>query len=91
MKSHVKSKAFYKEAENMQTGWGRYLKKIDKLKDAVDNDSNITLDDACWILYGEGYTSLAWGKFRKFCVNKHWGKRKLPWVAWKALFDKQNI
>lgn len=86
--SHVKSKAFYDEAEAMEEGWGRYLKKIDILKDKVDDMEDITLNEACWVLYGERYLSQDWNNFSEFCLTKSWEKRVMPWESWKGLFDK---
>lgn len=86
-KSNVQSKAFYKEAEDMQDGWGRYLKSIDMLKDRVELHQNIRLNEACWILYGEGYCSFVWENFKKYCIKMKWNRKSMPWEAWKGLFD----
>jgi hypothetical protein len=83
--SNIKSKKFYQEAEDMEPGWGKYLRWIDVLKDKVDNQDNITLKEACWVLYGEGYNSSYWEMFYKHCTNKKWSKRKMPWDAWKGI------
>ena len=88
-KSAIKSKKFYQEAENMQKGWGNYLKSIDKLKDAVNNKKNIGLNDACWVLYGEGYCSSVWEEFEKFCIKNGWRRKKMPWEAWDGIFKSQ--
>lgn len=57
IKSNIKTKKFYAEAEDMQVGWGDYLRSIDVLKDKKQSDSIFTLDDYCWTLYGDMYTS----------------------------------
>lgn len=87
-KSNIKTKKFYAEAEEMSPGWGRYLKLIDKLKNDVDKKRDITLDNACWILYGEGHCSYVWEEFKKYCISKRWGKRKMPWEDWKGIFNE---
>ncbi len=90
-KTNIKPKAFYREAESMQKGWGKYLRAIDKLKDDCDNQVDISLKSACWVLYGEGYCSSVWERFQKYCISKKWGKKTMPWEAWKGLFDKWNF
>ena len=84
--SNVKSKRFYAEADAMSPGWGKYLKCIDKLKDAVAKKVDISLDDACWVLYGEGHCSWTWGEFRKYAIKKKWKNKRMPWEAWNGLF-----
>ena len=91
MKTNVKSKRFYAEAEDMETGWGKYLKSIDKLKDAVQQQKDITLNDACWVLYGEGHCSSTWEAFRGHCIKKQWSQRKMPCEAWQGIFNSWNI
>lgn len=88
--SNVKSKKFYAEADEMQQGWGKYLKSIDILKDSVDDKKDITLNDACWILYGEGHCSGTWESFKVECIRKGWKNKKMPWDAWKGIFDVWN-
>ena len=85
--SNIKSKKFYQEAEDMQDGWGKYLKKIDILKDKVDNKKDISLNEACWVLYGEGYVSSSWESFEKYCTKKKWHKKLMPWEAWEGLYQ----
>jgi len=86
MKSNIKSKEFYAEADQMSDGWGGYLKSIDTLKDDVHNKKDIVIDDACWILYAEGHCSSVWYKFKDYCIKNKWEKREMPWEAWKGLF-----
>lgn len=88
MKSNIKSKEFYDEAESIEKGWGSYLRRIDELKDKVHNKLDISLKDSCWILYAEGYCSSIWESFFSFCENQRWSNRELPWEAWKGLFDE---
>ena len=85
--SNIKSKRFYAEADEMSAGWGHYLKTIDKLKDAVQLGKDITLNEACWILYGEGHCSDTWEKFRAYCI-KRWKQKRMPWEAWNGIFNK---
>ena len=84
-KTYIQPKAFYAEAEEMQTGWGKYLRNIDILKDKVAQRKNITLREACWIMYGEGHTSSYWEAFKTYCEKMKWNRRKMPWEAWKGL------
>ena len=86
-KSNVKSKKWYAEANMMSAGWGNYLKSIDELKDAVAKKVDITLNDACWVLYGEGHCSWTWEKFKKYCISKRWKNKRMPWEAWNGLFS----
>lgn len=88
MKTNIKSKKFYVEAEGMDKGWGKYLKSIDELKDRVEQQKDITLGDACWVLYGEGCCSSVWEDFADYCRSKRWGKKTMPWEAWQGLFQK---
>jgi hypothetical protein len=74
--TNIKSKKFYDEAENMQSGWGKYLKSIDILKDKVDNHVDITLNDFCWTLYGNGESYSTWESFKEYCINQLNYKKK---------------
>ena len=85
--SNIKSKGFYTEAENMSPGWGEYMKAIDVLKNAANKHKDITLNDACWILYSKGHCSSVWVDFQEYCNKKRWGKRTMPWEAWQGLFN----
>lgn len=88
MKTNIKSKSFYKEAENMQVGWGKYLKCIDELENKVDNHIEINLKEACWILYGEGHCSAIWEKFNDYCESRKLGRKKMIWECWNELFQQ---
>jgi hypothetical protein len=85
--SNIKSKEFYQEAENTQKGWGHYLKAIDKLKDKVENQKNITLSQACWVLYGEGHCSFTWREFKTYARSLGLSRKRMIWECWKGLFD----
>lgn len=85
--SNIKSKKFYAEAENMESGWGKYLKSIDVLKDQVQQHKDITLKDACWVLYAEGHCYSVWEDFEKYCVKNRWKKKLMPWEAWHGIFE----
>jgi len=89
--NNIKSKTFYKEAEDMSKGWGKYLRSIDKLKNKVDKKRSISLNEACWILYGEGYCSFYWRKFEEYCIKNKWGNKLMPWEAWQGLFTNYTI
>ena len=91
MKNNIKSKEFYKEADSMKDGWGSYLLTIDKLKDKVENQKDICLNDACWILYGEGHCSSTWQKFQEYCCKTNLKTRKMTWKNWKVLFDEWYV
>ncbi len=86
--SNLKSKEYYREAESLQKGWGKTLKYIDVLKDKVNADDDVSLKDACYILYLDGWCSYYWEKFYSYSTSKKWTKRKMPWLAWNALFNK---
>lgn len=88
MKSNIQSEEFYQEAEDMQTGWGEYLRSIDELKDKVANKDDISLPDACWILYGDGHCSWTLGKFKEYCTSKKWEIKTMPWDAWNGIFKE---
>lgn len=82
----MESESFYKEANDMQSGWGNYLYKIDRLRDKVDNDIPINAREACWVLYGE---SIGNGGHRDSFLK--WAEGEMPgktftWEIWKSLF-----
>jgi hypothetical protein len=85
--SNIQSKEFYKEAEDMQKGWGKYLKAIDKLKDKVEFHKNLTLAEACWVLYGEGHCSATWREFKTHCRSLGLSRKRMIWEGWQGLFD----
>ena len=87
MKTNIKSKAFYAEAEDMSRGWGKYLRHIDLVKDAIAAGKKICLNDACGALYGEGVCYTSWEAFRKYCVKNGLGKKRLVWEVWRGMFD----
>lgn len=87
MKTNIKSKKFYSEAEDMQKGWGKYLKSIDKLKDAVEHGKDISLNDFRWVLYGNGWCSLIGDNFAEHCQVNRWSRKKMPFSAWQGMFD----
>lgn len=91
MKNNIQSRSFYKEAENMQIGWGKYLKCIDELANKVDNQIEIGLKEACWVLYGEGHCSDVWTKFYDYCESKKLKRKKMIWECWDGLFRRWMI
>jgi hypothetical protein len=87
MKSHIKSKKFYQEAENIQKGWGRILKKMDILKDKVAANSPISIKDYCFTLYGDCYTSHCWERFEYYYV-KNFGDNPLSHKSFQKIFKE---
>lgn len=88
-KSNIESKAFYAEADDMQEGWGKYLRSIDVLKDKVQFNKEITLKEYCWTLYGDYYTSHCWGAFQKYGEKiLKLTKKKMIYDAWSGIFSK---
>lgn len=83
--TNIQSKAFYKEAEDMQKGWGKRLRHIDELKDKVKDMRSIGLNDACYILYGEGYD---WAGFDKWAIKNEFSRKRMVWEGWKELFSR---
>jgi hypothetical protein len=92
--SSVESPEFYKEANDMQPGWGKFLLRIDKLKDRVNAKKHISIKDACYILWAEqGIDSPRWLKFQKWAKQSSLHNRRFPWLIWKGLFfgwEEQN-
>ena len=87
-KSFIKSKKYYKEAENMQEGWGETLRQIDILKNKIQFKKEITLDDYCYSLYGDCYCSHCWEAFKLYCEKTlKYSRKKLIHDCWKGLFD----
>lgn len=85
-KSNIQPKSFYKEAEGMTKGWGSYLRSIDELKDKVDKDIPLTLNEYCWTLYGEGYCSAQWEAFYSYSVKLKLKRKKMLRPCWEGLF-----
>lgn len=83
----MNNKKFYAEAERMEKGWGKYLHSIDELKDKVKDWQDITLKEACWILYADGYCSDCWLQFEYFCKQKGMSRKKMVWQAWEGIFN----
>jgi hypothetical protein len=87
MKTNIKSKKFYAEAENMETGWGDHLKSIDKLKDKVEQGKDISLNEACWVLWAEvGCCSAVWQVFKEYCVKMRLRRKRVRWEIWYGIF-----
>jgi hypothetical protein len=85
IKSNIKTKKFYAEAEDMQVGWGDYLRSIDVLKDKKQSDSIFTLDDYCWTLYGDMYTSHWYEGFKKH-IESTSKKHNRKYSQWTKAF-----
>lgn len=89
-KSRMQSKKFYQEANDMTTGWGDNLRKIDILGDKFDRGEDITLKEACFILWAEKcICSNVYLKFEN--AMKKYNKRKLPWPAWYGMFEDWKV
>lgn len=87
-KSYIKDKSYYKDAENMQKGWGHTLRFIDTLKDKIQYKKAISLNDFCYSLYGDGYCSHCWQAFRLYCNTPlRYNRKKLIYDGWKGIFD----
>lgn len=84
--TNIQSESFYQEANDMQEGWGETLRAIDVLKDKFENNENITLKEACYILWAEKFVnSSVYLKFQK-AMEAH-KRRKMPWPAWNGMFE----
>lgn len=84
-KTNVRQPAFYREANQMQAGWGTYLKKIDQLKDKVAKNQKMNIKEFCWTLYGEGHTSHCWERFQRYYI-KHFGQKRVNHKIFNDLF-----
>ena len=82
----MKSKQFYQEAEDMQTGWGKYLRSIDHLKDKCAKDGVFTRSEYCWTLYGDGHCSSTWQEFQEHAKSRN--LEKLTYSKWKQAFSE---
>jgi hypothetical protein len=88
-KSYIKDKSYYDEADSMQTGWGDTLRHIDELKDKIQYQIDITLDEFCYSLYGDGYCSHCWQAFKLYCKRTlKYDENRLIQDAWRGIFDK---
>lgn len=84
--SNIQSESFYQEANDMQDGWGDFLRSIDELKDKVECNEDITINDACYILWADKYVcSSIYLKFKDSVTAYH--GRKMPWPAWNGMFE----
>lgn len=84
----MQSKEFYQEANGMSPGWGNYLRKIDRLRERVDAGRDITVKEACWILYAESRAeSTEWLAFQTWTIRKKLSTRRFAWPIWLALFE----
>lgn len=89
VKSNIKSKKFYAEANDLSEGWGDSLLWIDKLKDKIQFHKEIALNEFCWSLFGDGYTSHCWEAFQKYCKTPlKISNKKMLYDAWRGIFDK---
>ena len=86
IKTNIQSKKFYREANDMQDGWGDNLRSIDELKDKVDTNQDITISEACYVLWAErSINSDLYLKFKDSLIAFH--DRKMPYPAWNGMFE----
>lgn len=89
MKSNIKSKSYYDEAEGLSEGWGKTLRWIDGLKDKKNNNEEFTLKEFCYTLHGDRWCSHCWEAFKLYCEKDlKYGRKKLIYYCWTGLFDK---
>lgn len=63
-----------------------YYNKIDELREKVNSLQNITLEEACWLIWAElNRTSSTWKEFKKNMESFMHG-REMPWPAWLGMF-----
>jgi hypothetical protein len=82
----MESEQFYAEANALQSGWGDQLRAIGDLQTRAEHLADITLNEACWLLwtYGSWPSDLC----EAFATAMEQSKaRRMPWPAWKGLFD----
>jgi len=84
--TRIQTDEFYEEAENLSTGWGKYLRHIDELREKFDNHEPMDIKEAAWVLYAEyNVPSSSWRKFIYFTENL--SKQKIKFEHWKEIFD----
>lgn len=82
----MKSKKFYKEAEDMSDGWGKALMSIDKLRDKFNRGERLSLSEACWVLWAEkGVCSSGYRSFEAF-IKRERLDVLLHWPIWYGLY-----
>jgi hypothetical protein len=87
MKNHIEKETFYQEANDMSPGWGKYLKKIDILKNKVEKGDFLVVKEFCYILWAERFVnSDVYLKFKRH-VNRKYPKLKMPLPAWYGLWE----
>lgn len=87
-KSNIKSKKFYKEANEIRDGWGETLRKVDVLRDKFDRNERINLKEACYILWVEKFiNSDVYLEFQKEMKVQKMDEDNLPWPAWYGMFE----
>lgn len=82
----MENKNFYKKANEMQDGWGDYLKKIDLLYEKLNKNVAISDKEACWILYAEYIGNFIDRKKFMQWVRKELPNKMFTWQIWKSLF-----
>lgn len=88
MKSNIKPKKFYADAEDMQEGWGKTLRDIDELKDKKSHNGHFSLNQFCYTLYLDGHAASTWTGFYKY-AKRYFG-RNFRWRTWSNLFWNWN-
>ena len=86
--TNLQSEQFYKEANDMQPGWGDYLKRIDELKNKFDACSQLTIDEACWILWAEKYVpSQSYLAFKQWVKENDLHTHMLTFNIWHGMYE----
>jgi hypothetical protein len=83
----MESTEFYKEANQMEAGWGNFLRRVDRLRERVDQGLKIKLKDAFYILWCDANSADTLKKFTTYCTKKRMGSMQMPLPAWRGLFD----
>jgi hypothetical protein len=85
--SYIKDVSFYADAEDMQEGWGETLRNIDVLKDKIQYNQDVTLDEFCYSLYGDGYCSHCTKAFKLYIKREmNYDDRQLVYTGWNGIF-----
>lgn len=84
----MKSEEFYQEANDMQAGWGNYLKSVDILRKKFDNNKKLKIKEASWIMWAEKHvTSNDYLAFQKWCKQNKLYNKCFQFEIWWGLFS----
>jgi hypothetical protein len=87
VETQMESTEFYKEANQMEAGWGSFLRRVDRLRERVAKGLKIKLNEAFYILWCESNQATILKKFTAYCTKKKMGSLRLPLPAWRGLFE----